>query len=195
MDPLEFGTSLQAVTLEGRSANSFPALVGANNALKGQSKSLYAIRTIWQKTDLLSIVIFKKTKRHLTAVHAFYLAKVDTQIGAFELCIMKSGLGPLGVKSRMVDDKDTVEGFDGCEVVHLSKGLGLGFDFEHGLLLKVVRLEVGDREGVCCDGGGCCLWHVVLCGVLLKEVCNCVESGKEFWLLRYGMVRYGMVRW
>jgi hypothetical protein len=92
-------------------------------------------------------------------VSFLYLAKVDTKGRALKLSVVKTGLGLLGVKGGVINDKDTIEGLDGCKIVDLTKGLCLGLKFEHGFLFKVYGLQVGDREGVCGNSGGDCLWH------------------------------------
>lgn len=61
---------------------------------------------------------------------------------------MKGSLGALGIKGGLVDDKDSVEGLDGSEVKDIAKRLCLGLELEHGLLLEMRHLEVGDDEGV-----------------------------------------------
>jgi hypothetical protein len=77
-----------------------------------------------------------------------YLAKVDTDGGTFESGVVKEFLGALGVKGGLVDDKDSVKGLDGSKVKDVTKGLCLGLEHEHGLLLEMGHLEVGDDEGV-----------------------------------------------
>lgn len=83
------------------------------------------------------------------------LAKVDSDGRAFESSVMEECLGSLCIKSGVVDDKDSVEGLDGSKVVDVAKGLYQGLELEHGLLLKVDGLEVGDSEGVGWNGWGC----------------------------------------
>lgn len=82
-----------------------------------------------------------------------YLAKVDTDSGSFENSVVEESLGTLGVKGCLVDDKNSVEGLDGSKVKDVPKRLCLGLELEHGLLLEMGDLKVGDDEGVGGQGG------------------------------------------
>lgn len=94
-------------------------------------------------------------RQAISASFSSYLAKVDSDGRALESSVVEECLGSLCIKGGVVDDKDSVEGLDGSKVVDVAKGLCQGLELEHGLLLKVDGLEVGDCEGVGWNGWGC----------------------------------------